>query len=73
MTTLEITNGCENVAKLEIVWPNPNPVRAPRRRRSFERAGERARCILQDFVNDRRLGYWTTTCDLEVVAGGRAA
>ncbi len=28
MTTLEITNGCENVAKLEIVWRYPNPVRA---------------------------------------------
>ena len=29
--------------------------------------------ILQEFVQDGRLSYWTTLSDLEVVAGGRAA
>lgn len=57
---------------MEIVWRNPNAVRRHLRRHSFERAGERARYILQEFVEDGQTGYWTTLSGLEVV-GGRMA
>jgi hypothetical protein len=70
---LGITGGGKNVTALEIAWRNPNSVRRHPRRHSFERAGERARYILQEFVEDGQAGYWTTISDLEVVAGGRAA
>ena len=58
---------------MQIVWRNPRPQRAHRRRHSLEGGGEHARYILQEFVDDGFLGYWTTISDLEVVAGGRAA
>ena len=73
MITLEMICGSKNVNTLEIVWRNPNPMCTHRRRHSFERGGEHARYILQEFVNDGDFGYWTTISDLEVVAGGRAA
>jgi hypothetical protein len=72
-TMLGIFGGCKNVNTLEVVWRNPNPVRSHRRRHSFEGVGERARYILQEFVNDGCLGYWTTISDLEVVVGGLPA
>jgi len=65
--------GFRSVAAMEIVWRNPKAVRRHRRRHSFERAGERARYILQEFVEDGHTGYWSTLAGLEVVLGGRIA
>ena len=70
---LGVITGFSGVAAMEIVWRNPNAVRRHRRRHSFERAGERARYILQEFVEDGQTGYWTTLSGLEVVLGGRIA
>jgi len=70
---LNVMTGFRRVAAMEIVWRNPNAVRRHRRRHSFERAGERACYILQEFVEDGPTGYWTTLSDLEVVLGGRIA
>jgi len=69
---LGVMTGFTRVAAMEIVWRNPNAVRRHLRRHSFERAGERARYILQEFVEDGQTGYWTTLSGLEVV-GGRMA
>jgi hypothetical protein len=68
-----ILSGSKNVTTMEIVWRNPNRVRPSSRRHSVERAGERAIYILQEFVQDGQLGFWTTLSGLEVVVGGRAA
>jgi len=57
---------------LEIVWRNPDTVRA-NRRHSFDGNGDPVRYILQEFVTDGELGYWSTISNLEVVEGGRAA
>ena len=57
---------------LEIVWRNPDTVRA-NRRHSFDGNRDPVRYILQEFVNDGELGYWSTISNLEVVEGGRAA
>jgi hypothetical protein len=61
------------VRTLEIVWRNPAPISARRRRQSVPRAGDRALYLLQEFVHEGDLGHWTTISDLEVVAGGRVA
>ena len=71
MFTTEISKN-KDTAKLEIVWRNSNAVRAPRRHNQ-EREGDCIRYILQEFLYDGELGYWTTIADLEVVPGGRAA
>ncbi|HWY58635.1 MAG TPA: hypothetical protein VNZ03_29495 [Terriglobales bacterium] len=70
---LGIISGFRRVAAMEIVWRNPNAVSRHPRRHSLERAGERARYILQEFVEDGQTGYWTTLSGLEVVLGGRIA
>jgi hypothetical protein len=70
---LGVITGFKGVAAIEIVWRNPNAVRRLRRRHSFERAGERVRYILQEFVEDGPTSYWTTLAGLEVVLGGRIA
>jgi hypothetical protein len=62
------------MAKLEIVWRNPERVKhTTRRRHSLERGSNHALYVLQEFVDDGNLGYWTTISDLEVLVGGRAA
>jgi hypothetical protein len=70
---LGIMSGTEKLASLEIVWRNPNRVRACRRRHNFERTGECAMYIMQEFVEDGQTGYWATISGLELLAGGRAA
>lgn len=70
---LGIVGGTKKLASLEIVWRNPDRMRACRRRHSFERRGECAVYIMQEFVGDGQTGYWATISGLEVVAGGRAA
>ena len=70
---LGIVDSFKKVTRLEIVWRNPNAVRHHRRRHSIERAGERARYLLQEFVEDGPTGYWTTLSGFEVVLGGRVA
>jgi len=67
-------NGSKNQGtKVKIVWRNPHPVRAHRRRKNVERAGAPAMYLLQEFVDDGYLGYWATISDLEVLVGGRVA
>jgi len=61
------------MAKFEIVWRNPEPVKHTTRRQSLERGSNHALYVLQEFVDDGNLGYWTTISDLEVLVGGRAA
>jgi hypothetical protein len=73
MSALEIVCGRKSATTLEIVWRNPDPVPARRRRHNFEPGSERALYLLQEFVDNGYLSYWTTISDLEVVAGGRAA
>jgi hypothetical protein len=70
---LGILIGTIRVAAPEIVWRNPHPVRAHRRRHSFEGASEHPLYIMQEFIEDGQNGYWMTISGLEVVAGGRAA
>jgi len=70
---LGLTGTENNTALLEIVWRNPDRMRPNRRRHSFERAGERALYILQEFVEDGKAGHWAKVSDFEVVVGGRAA
>ena len=60
--------------KLEIVWRNSDRRSKRRRRRhTFERQGDQAHYVLQEYVADGCLGYWMTLSNLEVVAGGRVA
>ena len=62
------------MAKFEIVWRNPEPVKhTQRRRHSLEEGSSQALYVLQELVDDGNLGYWTTISDLEVLVGGRAA
>jgi hypothetical protein len=70
---LQIISPVEKVTAPEIVWRNPNPVHRHPKRHSFERAGECARYVLQEFVMDGQVGYWAKVSDLEVLVGGRAA
>lgn len=56
---------------LRIVWRNPNAVGSHRRRHSFLQAKDCALYIMQEFVQDGLLSYWTTVSGLEVVTGGR--
>lgn len=70
---LEMMSGAKILATLEIVWRNPDRVRACRRRHNFERMGECNVYIMQEFVEDGQTGYWATISGLEVLAGGRAA
>jgi len=66
--------GGTNVTSMEIAWRNPNQVRQNPRRHSFDRTGERALYILQEFVvEEGQSGYWATISGFEVMAGGRAA
>jgi hypothetical protein len=62
-----------NNTKLEIVWRNPQRVCTSRRRHTFVREGEQGLYILEEFVSDGYLGYWSTLSNLEVVTGGRVA
>jgi hypothetical protein len=73
MTVLEIICGRGGTTSLHIVWRNPNSVRRLPRRHTLEPPSQGSHYILQEFVQDGRLSYWTTLSDLEVVAGGRAA
>jgi hypothetical protein len=61
------------MAKFEIVWRNPEPLKHTPRRHTLERDSSHALYVLQEFVDDKYLGYWTTISDLEVLVGGRAA
>jgi len=61
------------MAILEIVWRNPRPVRYHSRRRSCKRESNRSLYLLQEFVADGFIGYWTTISALEMLPGGRAA
>jgi hypothetical protein len=61
------------MAKVEIVWRNPEPVKHTLRRHSLQRDSNHALYVLQELVDDGNLGYWTTIFDLEVLVGGRAA
>lgn len=70
---LGILGAGKNVTSMEIAWRNPIQVRQNPRRHSFERTGERALYILQEFVEDGQSGYWATISGFEVMAGGRAA
>jgi hypothetical protein len=58
--------------KLKIVWRNPNRSRYhPRRYNPLE--NDSALYIVEEFVGDEDLGYWTTISEFEVLAGGTAA
>jgi hypothetical protein len=70
---LGIMSGTKQLAEMKIVWRNPDWVRACRRRHNFERMGECAVYIMQEFVEDGQAGYWANISGLEVLAGGRAA
>lgn len=61
------------MTKFEIVWRNPETVKAAPRRHSLEPSDKHELYILQEFVDDGYLGYWTTISDLEVLVGGHAA
>ena len=68
-----IEPGEMSMAKFEIVWRNPEPVKHTlRRRHSLEKGSNHALYILQELVDDGNLGYWTTISDLQVLVGGRA-
>ena len=58
-------------ASPEIIWRNPNPVPAHRRRHNFEAAGDCGLYFMQEFVQESEIGYWVTISGLEVLAGGR--
>jgi hypothetical protein len=73
MIPLEIICGLKRLDNVEIVWRNLNKVHTHRRRHTVEFAGQQARYVLEEFVEDGHLGYWATISNLEVVAGGRAA
>ena len=55
------------------VWRNPQPVKASPRKQRLDKSIDHALYILQEFVEDGCLGYWTRVCDFEVLSGGRAA
>ncbi len=61
------------MATFEIVWRNPEPVKHTLRRHSLERGSNHELYVLQEFVDDGCIGYWTTISDLEVLVGGCAA
>lgn len=61
------------MAKFDIVWRNPEPVKQTPRKQSLEEGSDHTLYILQEFVEDGWLGYWTTICDFELLPGGRAA
>jgi hypothetical protein len=61
------------MARLEIVWRNPQPVRRPQWRRKVKHVDGHDVFVLQELVGNGILGFWTTICDLEVRRGGRAA
>jgi hypothetical protein len=70
---LQILAGTKRTASPEIIWRNPNRLRAQRRRHSFEPASGRSLYLVQEFVEAGESGFWSTISDLEVVSGGRAA
>jgi hypothetical protein len=59
--------------KLEIVWWNSERVKHITRRHNLERRGSHALYVLQEFVHEGNLGYWTNISDLEVLVGGCVA
>lgn len=61
------------MTKIEIVWRNPKPVKQTQRKQILEESTDHALYAVQEFVENESLGYWTTICDFEVLAGGRAA
>ena len=63
----------QNETKLEIVWRNPQKLSTSRRRHKFVREDGQNLYILEEFVQDGFLGYWSTLSNLEVVAGGKVA
>jgi len=73
MNAAKIIVDSKPAPKLEIVWRNPDRRSNRQRRHTFERDGEHARYILQDFVADGYFSYWMTLSSLVVLAGGRAA
>lgn len=66
-------NQIQRPASLNVVWRNPNQLRTYRRRHSFEMSGRCGMYVMQEFVQDGVIGYWTTLSGLEVLAGGRPA
>jgi hypothetical protein len=62
-----------SMTKFEIVWRNPEPVKHTTRRRSLESGSNHLLYVLQEFVDDGNLGYWTNVSDLEVLVGGFVA
>jgi len=70
---LGIMSGTKELGSPEIVWRNPNRMSACRRRHNFERKGECAVYVMQEFVGNGETGYWATISGLEVLPGGRAA
>ena len=61
------------MAKLEIVWRNPEPVKYAPRRHRLGKGSQHTLYILQEFVCDGNLSHWETIADLEVLIGGMAA
>ena len=61
------------MTKIELVWRNPEPVKQTQRKQSLEESSDHALYAVQEFVENGCLSYWTTICDFEVLAGGRAA
>lgn len=61
------------MTKIEIVWRNPEPVKQTQRKQSLEESSDHALYAVQELVENGYLSYWTTICDFEVLAGGRAA
>jgi hypothetical protein len=70
--TSEIEKRGETMPNLKIVWKNPKRLlRHPRRHNPLE--CDSALYILEEFVGDEYLGYWTAISEFEVLAGGTAA
>jgi len=61
------------MTNLEIVWRNTMPVSQHSRRQSHHVGVAGTLYIMQEFVDDGALSYWTTVSALEVLPGGRAA
>jgi len=62
-----------HTAALEIVWRNPKP---PQRRQRWEQIKQDSgtpHYLVQELVLTPAGSFWTTTSNLEIVPGGRAA
>lgn len=61
------------MARLKIVWKNPNP--SPRKRRWHELASDFGRRIylVEELISQGTRKCWAQSVALEVIPGGRAA